>query len=95
MAYEEKIAAHSAEPVQGEAAAYIPVDRETGEHWHPVKRKGSGHFCDYIPLYTAAAKPDAELLDLLRQCLDAMRAPYSDTRLMARIDAKLSEANKP
>ena len=38
---------------QGEAAAYIPVDRETGEQWEPRKHKGSGLMCDYIPLYTA------------------------------------------
>ena len=36
-----------------EPVAYIPVDRETGEEWHPVLKKGSGNICDYKPLYAA------------------------------------------
>lgn len=42
-----------------EPVAYIPVDRETGEEWHPVLKKGSGNICDYKPLYAAPAAPAA------------------------------------
>lgn len=43
-----------------EPVAYIPVDRETGEEWHPVLKKGSGNICDYKPLYAAPAAPAAD-----------------------------------
>jgi hypothetical protein len=82
-------AAQSAEPVQGEADAYIPVDRETGEHWHPVKRKGSGHICDYIPLYTSPAKPDDELLELLQSMPTWIGGDWAD-----KLRAKLAEMEK-
>jgi hypothetical protein len=100
----ERKQAQSAEPVQGEAIrvrGYIRCESVEGMGFVETLTHAAGH--NAYPLMTvaqhnrliAAAKPDAELVDLLRQCLDAMRAPYSDTRLMARIDAKLSEANKP
>ncbi|WP_324731020.1 hypothetical protein [Pseudomonas paeninsulae] len=46
---------------EADPAAWIPVDRDTGERWHPVSHKGSGHVCDYVPLYThpAHAQPSA------------------------------------
>lgn len=98
--YRMEPAAHSAEPVQGEAVAYIPVDRETGEHWHPVKRKGSGRICDYIPLYTSPAKPDAELVELIEFVRAKIRAAgrchtnaveYLLAEALEAIDAKLAE----
>ena len=42
----------------------------------------------------AAAKPDAELVELLRLAKAALD-PFDDKLLEARIDAKLAEANKP
>ena len=41
-------------------------------------------------LYTSPAKPDAELLELLRMAKDALD-PFDDKLLEARIDAKLAE----
>jgi hypothetical protein len=89
--------AQSAEPVQGEAVAgWRRSDRPYEMTAYPsVCATWHRHGFPVQALYTSPAKPDAELVELLRQCLDAMRTPYSDTRLMARIDAKLAEVNKP
>ena len=89
--------AQLAEPVQGEAVAgWRRSDRPYEMTAYPsVCATWHRHGFPVQALYTSPAKPDAELVELLRQCLDAMRTPYSDTRLMARIDAKLAEVNKP
>lgn len=46
-----------------EPVAYIPVDRETGEEWHPVLKKGSGNICDYKPLYAAPVVSGRNTMD--------------------------------
>ena len=48
-----ELAAELAALKEQEPVAHIPVDRETGEEWHPVLKKGSGNICDYKPLYAA------------------------------------------
>ena len=92
--------AQSAEPVQGEAVEVVCITQGgCNVTWTATKElTPAGTALMSVRQHNrimAPAKPDAELLELLRQCLEAMRTPYSDTRLMARIDAKLAEANKP
>lgn len=54
-----------------EPVAYIPVDRETGEEWHPVLKKGSGNICDYKPLYAApVAKPQVVMPERLSSVIN-------------------------
>jgi hypothetical protein len=87
--------AKSAEPVQGEAAGRFCGEfggDVNGNMWFKVKTRGA------IPapgamLYTSPAKPDAELVELLRQAKAALD-PFDDKLLEARIDAKLAEVNK-
>jgi hypothetical protein len=95
--------AQSAEPVQGGvtkelAALAWQMAFAEGDAAGDMSFRVAKHVSMLLTQHNrimAAAKPDAELVELLRQCLEAMRTPYSDTRLMARIDAKLAEANKP
>jgi hypothetical protein len=47
---------------------------------------------DDTPLYTSPAKPDAELVELLRELSNQ---PFLGAKYRKRIDAKLAEANKP
>jgi len=91
--------AHSAEPVQGEAVEVVAW-RVTGNGGltvtpeYPVWAVGDAGLT-IQPLYTSPAKPDAELVELLRDIVaeDSIKWVLGDS-LMDRIDAKLAEVNK-
>jgi hypothetical protein len=91
------VEAQPAEPVQGEAVEVVGYlykshsgvySQMPGREWEPLMT---------VAQHTriiAAAKPDAELVELLRDAKAALD-PFDDKLLEARIDAKLAEANKP
>lgn len=100
-----KQAQSAPEPVQGEAAACV-YQWEFGNAWMDTDEKGAADArCEGYKtrtLYTAAAKPDAELVELLRsaqwcmQCSPSCQAGVvtkcgCKKCVHARIDAKLAE----
>jgi hypothetical protein len=104
MAYEEKIAAQSAEPVQGEAVMhkrFNQIEREIMEGKHTA----ASVFTQMrtAAVYLAAAKPDAELIQILKFARTTMAVTAKSENLreverrslldeVARIDAKLADA---
>jgi hypothetical protein len=68
---------------------YLSDDEET---WHRTLSEGdellAWMYKPAYPLYTAAAKPDAELVALLR---DLSNQPFLGAKYRKRIDAKLAE----
>jgi hypothetical protein len=80
MAYEEKIHANSAEPVQGEAVEYQQLSRYG--NWDRIDKAAFdlGNLGQtperFRALYTSPAKPDAELVELLKDAAVAMSAAH-------------------
>jgi hypothetical protein len=95
--------AQSAEPVQGEAVEYQQLSRYG--NWDRIDKatfdlgKLGQSPERFRALYTSPAKPDAELVELLRQASHWLKvhAPAASTEqaIADDIDAKLAAVNKP
>jgi hypothetical protein len=91
-----KAKAVPAEPVQGEAVAWLDLSKlaKTSMAYATSMR------CTGLqsPLYTHPAKPDAELVELLREARGYVSAravgPMETNHLLRRIDTKLAELRK-